>query len=308
MVTNENALVVERHDYMPFGEEIINGFAGRGTLWGMTTGVANQKFTGKERDSESGLDYFGARYYGSALGRFTSPDPTFLNVLRVVNPQRWNRYAYALGNPLRYVDPDGEEAISITYPGYQVGVRGDFSLLLGHAGVVVVAKDGSTHYFEYGRYNGPNGMMRNAGKDNISTPDVQRDASGNITADSMKALLSVLSTASGKGGEVDALVYRDTDSQDAMLLSYLEERQRENDNPNRSKYSISHGHNCGTLICEAFDFAGKPSPSTRSMATPAGIFSQLLMLGWNQEFSYTPKKEKVSSKICYATDNGQVCQ
>lgn len=34
-----------------------------------------EKFTGKERDSESGLDYFGAKYYGSALGRFTSPDP-----------------------------------------------------------------------------------------------------------------------------------------------------------------------------------------------------------------------------------------
>ncbi|MBN9617476.1 MAG: hypothetical protein J0G35_18080 [Acidobacteriales bacterium] len=37
-------------------------------------------FTGKERDSESGLDYFGARYYGASMGRFTTPDRTFLNI------------------------------------------------------------------------------------------------------------------------------------------------------------------------------------------------------------------------------------
>src|SRR5689334_7775410 len=42
--------------------------------------------TGKERDQETGLDYFGARYFSGAQGRFTSPDPTFLNILKVVNP------------------------------------------------------------------------------------------------------------------------------------------------------------------------------------------------------------------------------
>jgi RHS repeat-associated protein len=62
--------------------------------------------TGKERDSESGLDYFGARYFGSALGRFTSPDPLMASA-HASNPQSWNRYAYALNNPLRFVDPDG---------------------------------------------------------------------------------------------------------------------------------------------------------------------------------------------------------
>jgi len=65
------------------------------------------QFTGKERDSESGLDYFGARYYGSALGRFTSPDPSMLSVV-LANPQSWNRYAYSLNSPLAYVDPNGE--------------------------------------------------------------------------------------------------------------------------------------------------------------------------------------------------------
>ena len=63
-------------------------------------------FTAKERDSETGLDFFGARYFGSALGRFTSPDPLMASA-HSSNPQSWNRYAYALNNPLRFVDPDG---------------------------------------------------------------------------------------------------------------------------------------------------------------------------------------------------------
>ncbi len=63
-------------------------------------------FTGKERDTESGNDYFGARYNSSAMGRFLSPDPSMGSVA-LRNPQTWNRYAYALNNPLKFVDPTG---------------------------------------------------------------------------------------------------------------------------------------------------------------------------------------------------------
>jgi RHS repeat-associated protein len=64
-------------------------------------------FTGKERDAESGLDYFGARYYASSMGRFTSTDPNFESA-RKADPQTWNRYTYGLNNPLRFIDPTGE--------------------------------------------------------------------------------------------------------------------------------------------------------------------------------------------------------
>ncbi|MEZ5355751.1 MAG: RHS repeat-associated core domain-containing protein [Bryobacteraceae bacterium] len=64
------------------------------------------KYTGKERDAETGLDYFGARYMSSAQGRFTSPDP-LLSSGRPWDPQSWNRYSYVLNNPLRYTDPLG---------------------------------------------------------------------------------------------------------------------------------------------------------------------------------------------------------
>jgi RHS repeat-associated protein len=60
----------------------------------------------KERDIETGLDYFGARYYSSTQGRFTSPDP-MAESARTANPRTFNRYSYTLNNPLRYVDPTG---------------------------------------------------------------------------------------------------------------------------------------------------------------------------------------------------------
>ena len=66
-----------------------------------------RKFTAKERDGETGLDYFGARYMSSAQGRFTSPDPIWVKADRLVDPQRLNLYAYGRNNPLRFTDPTG---------------------------------------------------------------------------------------------------------------------------------------------------------------------------------------------------------
>lgn len=60
---------------------------------------------------ETGLDYFGARSYSAAQGRFTSPDPNMDFSSAISNPQAWNRYAYALNNPLCFIDPDGAAAV-----------------------------------------------------------------------------------------------------------------------------------------------------------------------------------------------------
>lgn len=104
-VTNQAQQVVERHDYLPYGEEWCPG-PPAGVCGSVTPGQA-KRFTGKERDPETGLDYFGARYYGSKIGRFTTTDPVYTWPENLVDPQRWNRYAYARNNPLRYIDPDG---------------------------------------------------------------------------------------------------------------------------------------------------------------------------------------------------------
>jgi RHS repeat-associated protein len=117
---------VSRHDYLPFGEDLA-GIGGRTTSRGYTSNdMTRQKFTQKERDGETGLDYFGARYYASSQGRFTSSDP--YNVVLesqvmsakspekavanfttyLIHPQQWNRYSYVANNPTKYTDPTGE--------------------------------------------------------------------------------------------------------------------------------------------------------------------------------------------------------
>ncbi|HWQ55172.1 MAG TPA: RHS repeat-associated core domain-containing protein [Bryobacteraceae bacterium] len=99
---------IRRYDYRPYGEELYAGDGGRTTAMGYTAGrdQVTVKFTGKERDVETGLDYFGARYFSGAHGRFTSPDAPFADQ-DPADPQSWNLYAYGRNNPLLYTDPSG---------------------------------------------------------------------------------------------------------------------------------------------------------------------------------------------------------
>ncbi len=105
-VSKSDGTTVWESDYYPFGELYSN--------------INNQKpnnrgLIGKEKDQETGLTYFGARYYDEALARFGSVDPigpvdpwtSQTDYAYLTNPQRLNRYVYGMNNPYRYVDPDG---------------------------------------------------------------------------------------------------------------------------------------------------------------------------------------------------------
>jgi len=100
VVENATGTVCEQDmDYYPYGG-VENDYCSS------TSVPQNYKFTGKERDGESGLDYFGARHNAPTMGRFMTPD-LLLNSGQPWNPQSWNRYAYTENNPLRYTDPTG---------------------------------------------------------------------------------------------------------------------------------------------------------------------------------------------------------
>jgi len=106
VITGVGGTVMARHDYLPFGEEVPTGYGGRSTGQGYVSDDVKQKFTSKERDNETSLDYFGARYYASTQGRFTSPDAPFADQ-SADTPQSWNLYSYVRNNPLVIVDPTG---------------------------------------------------------------------------------------------------------------------------------------------------------------------------------------------------------
>jgi RHS repeat-associated protein len=117
---------VRRHDFAPFGEELSAGVGIRSASLGYGGDLVRQKFGSKERDNETGLDFFESRYFSSVQGRFVSPDdftggptelfaevaahnPTFY--ADILDPQSLNKYAYCLNNPLKFVDPDGHQSV-----------------------------------------------------------------------------------------------------------------------------------------------------------------------------------------------------
>jgi RHS repeat-associated protein len=98
-MTDSGGNVTWSATYLPFGQE-----------WNPQATTNHYKFTGKERDSESGNDNFEARYNSSSLGRFMSPDPNNAGAVDQ-DPQTWNAYSYVRNNPLKYTDPDGQNVI-----------------------------------------------------------------------------------------------------------------------------------------------------------------------------------------------------
>ncbi len=94
--TDQTGKVVELLDYFAFGETRLEE---------KTAGYENDyKYTGKEKDEDTGLYYYEARYYNSAIGRFISIDPWGGDVQ---NPQSFNKYSYVMNNPINAVDRNG---------------------------------------------------------------------------------------------------------------------------------------------------------------------------------------------------------
>ena len=112
LVTKQDQSDAACFDFVPFGEEIPDTLDNRSSNACFAASFdGRHRFTGKERDSESDLDYFLARYYSGPMGRFLSVDPESAGADPAF-PQTWNAYAYVNNNPLKYVDPDGEVAFT----------------------------------------------------------------------------------------------------------------------------------------------------------------------------------------------------
>jgi RHS repeat-associated protein len=109
VIFDQNGQPLERMDYGPFGENLKSAIK-----------MSFEQFAQLARDGEAGQDYAQARSYTSAVGRFNQPDPVYAGM---IDPQQWNRYAYALNNPTAFVDANGLMAQGIrkcTYSETQV--------------------------------------------------------------------------------------------------------------------------------------------------------------------------------------------
>lgn len=188
----------KRWDYEPFGRVISRTGNGYGVDDALTQG-----FTGKERDQESGLDYFGARYYGSALGRWTSPDPSALVFADPTDPQSLNLCSYVRNAPMARVDPNGEFCYSVNHTDNTVTVDNQSTTTSETCtksggtwidGTATSSWYGSDGVLQIGYSNG-----NQAGTLSFPSPDVSTDNSGQLQNPWMIDLSD--NTKHGPGGD-----------------------------------------------------------------------------------------------------------
>ena len=197
------------------GHEVCNSTTALGLQAALHLERVQSRSTGKERDTESGNDYFGARYYASSMGRMMSPDPHSGTLLHMLNPQRWNMYAYALNNPLLFTDPTGMDAIVVNTTSSALG--------LGHVGIVSVHSNGSAEYGELGPVHNLAPFDRAQVNVTPLATKLSFGQDGKPTQGSMDALRKELAT----GKHVDAkdirlLDYKTTDAEATNLDHFME--------------------------------------------------------------------------------------
>ena len=136
--------------------------------------------TGKERDAESGNDYFPARYYASSMGRFMSPDPSGLVFADPSNPQSLNLYSYVRNNPLLLVDPTGLFCYQVNSSTVTIDNKAQNA---GQCAKGATWIDGTATNYSYGT----DGVLQvgfsqagGTGTLSFSSSDLSTDSSGNI--------------------------------------------------------------------------------------------------------------------------------
>lgn len=241
-----------------------------------------QLFTGKERDTESGNDYFSARYYSSSMGRFMSPDPIIQNELRMINPQRWNKYAYVINNPLILTDPTGMDAAYVNFS----GMAGGF----GHSGILSVHPDGSA---TYSSRNGQGEVRVDS-----QLPTVQFNADGTPTAASYTALTNAVAGFESSPGNtvnpqtVGIVYFKTTDSETASLDQYIK------NSTGKGWYCVV-GHSCLDYAVGGLKAASvtNRTPYAQHFIVPNDLWLWLEPQG--DDSNSRPLKEKVTHRIIY---------
>ncbi len=198
------------------------------------TDATEQHFTGKERDTESGNDYFGARYYGSSMGRMMSPDPSGLYYADPTNPQSFNLYAYVRNNPLNRVDPTGLDCVYIDndtgqQTGFKSGDCDNSSEKLANSGYYV---DGTVNQISYNSQ----GQVLNY---STSTADGFFDTPGASSGEPRASSVNPYTGAASASGQSVDVNGNQNQSLDLVGASGLNAAAFKNINPNQHMFSAA---------------------------------------------------------------------
>ena len=291
IVTDASYTIQQETDFYPYGGEIP-----------IIIGDSNRyRFTGKERDNESGNDYFGARYYASSMGRLLSPDPEEATPLHLLNPQRWNKYSYGLNNPLSYTDSGGRDAAAVNFS-KEIAI-------VGHEGVMSVTSDGTVRYARFG----PVGGSRPTGEGQVQSftlnTKIQFDSNGNPTPDSLNAVKQELGTSDNspeKGQDPSTIrlnYFKTTDQETANLNQWIDQQQAASDQHKSPRYNVLT-NNCANFCLRGL-VAG--DALTQSQASHMSFVPNFLWNDLSQFQSQEPKATVTTSECDTLPDGTQRC-
>ena len=298
-ITNLDGEVVQHIEYVPFGEVFVEE---RNNIWNTP-----YLFNAKEFDEETGLYYYGARYYDPKVSLWISPDP-----IQEKYPNT-STYCYTHNNPIVYHDPNGKDAILIVYPDYSINICNTPEINIpyigkipkqkininsvGHAGVLLINnKTGVTQYYEYGRYKTTDGTVGRVRKVKVSNVTIGKD--GKPTINSLNKVLGELSKKAGQGGRIDgAYIISDEFEKmnDYANSKFMESNPSDGNtayNKNRKPYSILR-HNCGTFAADVINQDESVDAPCIINPTPVNIVDEYQEEG-NAAVKYDPNNNKTT--------------
>ncbi|MCF7906178.1 RHS repeat-associated core domain-containing protein [Candidatus Gracilibacteria bacterium] len=243
--TDSDGEVVQLLDYFPYGDSRIDEHD--------ENYENDYQFTGKERDEETGLSYYEARYYNSGIARFIARDPWEGDIK---DPQSLNKYSYVQNNPLKYRDPNGDEKLTVV-----IEMPGNGLLEVGHTGIAI-----DNEYYDYGPQT-ENGKSI-TGNFFGAKGGPFWDQSSSVTNDGNASLEDVLSSIQSnkiaQERNVFTVTAEITPEQAQAITNYWNNR---NENPG-TYYLL--GDQCTTTVAESLDKAGLiRTPNMSNLFSPS---------------------------------------
>jgi len=251
--------------------------------------------TGKERDGQTGLDYFLARYYSAPVGRFTSLDPAKPSILHQLNPQRWNMYSYALNNPHLYVDPDGRDAIMVRFSKAAFG--------LGHAGIASVNRDGTGIYGDFQPQKAGSFVGKGSYEIRRYSTRIVYGVDGKPTKESLSALANEFAELKKQPKDsVSVAYFKTTEAETQELESYLLSKYTLNRYGNSGYYVVGF-NDCIHFTMFGLHKAGVASiPTTELYTIPNYAF---WYYSWWADQTANGRSDAVTSQLCFTDTNGK---
>ena len=215
----------------------------------------------------------------SVSATWLSPDP-LMDKYPHISP-----YAYCNWNPVNRIDPDGWDAILITFPKYRAMYRGYKIPHTGHSGVLLINNQtGVTKYYEYGRYNSQIGRARNVCVPNVDIRD------GRPTDESLNNVLKTISNQSGDNGDINGAYFKSSEFK--TMQKYAEGVVSEANNPDRKPYNI-FTNNCATFAEDVITQDKSIDKPTIVIHTPINTVEEYQKKG-NTKIYYNSKTQETS--------------